>query len=47
MAKELPYFRFYASEWLEGDITLEDMATQGLFTNICAWYWHKECRLSL
>lgn len=47
MAKELPYFRFYASEWLEGDITLEDMAAQGLFTNICAWYWKRDCEISL
>ena len=46
MSKELPYFRFYASEWLEGDITLEEMATQGLFTNIMAWYWKRDCEIT-
>lgn len=42
MAKELPYFKFYTSEWLDGDITIEDLETQGLFINICALYWSKE-----
>ncbi len=46
MAKELPYFRFYASEWLEGNITLEDETTQGLFITICAWYWKKDCQIT-
>lgn len=46
MAKELPYFRFYASEWIEGNITLEDEITQGLFINICAWYWKKDCNIN-
>lgn len=47
MAKELPYFKFFVSEWTDGDITLEDYAVQGLFINICAYYWSKECRLTL
>lgn len=47
MSKELPYFKFYVNEWITGDITLEDFAVQGLFTNICAYYWSKECKLSL
>lgn len=42
MAKELPYFKFYTSEWLDGDITIETLETQGLFINICALYWSKE-----
>jgi hypothetical protein len=42
MAKELPYFKFIVSEWLNGSITLEDYETQGLFINICAYYWNKE-----
>ncbi len=45
--KELPYFKFYVSEWLNGDITLEDYYTQGLFINICSYYWSKECELTL
>tara|TARA_R110002020_G_scaffold8028_3_gene33069 strand:+ start:1186 stop:2169 length:984 start_codon:yes stop_codon:yes gene_type:complete len=46
MAKELPYFKFYVSEWSDGDITLEDMEVQGLFINLCAYYWSNECELS-
>ena len=42
MSKDLPYFKFFTSEWLNGDITLEDYELQGLFINICAYYWHKE-----
>jgi len=47
MSKELPYFRFYPSEWNEGSITLHDMITQGLFINICAWYWKKDSNITL
>ena len=47
MAKELPYFRFYPSEWLEGDITLENEKTQGFFMLLCAWYWKKDCLIDL
>ena len=46
MAKELPYFKFYVGEWREGDITLEDFKTQGVFINICAYYWSQECDIS-
>ena len=46
MAKDLPYFKFYSSEWNDGDITLEDMKTQGLFINICSYYWSQECQVS-
>jgi len=46
MAKDLPYFKFFCSEWNDGDITLEDYKTQGLFINICSYYWSKECNLS-
>lgn len=38
--KENPYFKFYTSEWMNGRITLEDLEIQGLFINICAYYWH-------
>ena len=46
MAKALPYFKFYCSEWSDGDITLEDMKTQGVFINICSYYWSQECDIS-
>jgi hypothetical protein len=47
MAKEIPYFKFYISEWLNGDITLETNECQGLFINACAYYWQKDGQLTL
>ena len=47
MAKDLPYFKFFCSEWNDGDITLEDFELQGLFINICSYYWSNECELEL
>lgn len=45
MAKELPYFKFYVNEWFNGDITLENYDLQGVFINICAYYWSKDCEI--
>jgi len=47
MAKELPYFKFYVNDWINGDITLETFELQGLFINICGYYWSKDCELTL
>jgi len=47
MAKNFPYFKFVATEWLTGDIVYEDFETQGLFINICATYWQRNGQLSL
>lgn len=47
MAKDLPYFKFFCSEWNDGDITLESYENQGLFINICSYYWSNECDVSL
>lgn len=47
MAKELPYFKFNAAEWISGGITLEDLTTQGAFINICAYYWFKSGCLTI
>ena len=46
MAKDLPYFKFFCSEWNDGDITLEDFKIQGLFINICSYYWSNECSIN-
>jgi hypothetical protein len=45
MSKELPYFKFFPAEWLQGDVTLEDNNLQGLCINICAYYWSKNCKV--
>ena len=47
MAKEFPYFKFFPGEWVTGDITLCSIAAQGLFTNILAIYWMKDCVVPL
>jgi hypothetical protein len=47
MSKELPYFKFIVNDWITGDVTLEDFETQGLFINICAYYWSKDGSISL
>lgn len=46
MAKDLPYFRFTVSEWLNGDIFIESPSIKGVFIDICAYYWFKDCELS-
>ena len=47
MAKELPYFRFTVSEWLNGDISMGGYEHKGLFADICAWYWFKDCSITI
>lgn len=47
MAKNFPYFKFVATEWLTGDIVYEDLKLQGLFINICALYWQRDGVLSI
>ena len=39
MAKELPYFKFYPGIYITGDVTLCSLEAQGLFINICSFYW--------
>ena len=46
MAKRMPYFKFFCSEWNDGDIVFEDYETQGVFINICSLYWSRECNLT-
>lgn len=46
MAKELPYFKFYLNDWLTGNITIQDMATQGVFVNVCVLFWSRDCDLT-
>lgn len=41
MAKELPYFKFEPSEWLEGEIQVCSDISIVCFTNLCSGYWLK------
>ena len=46
MAKELPYFRFTAQEWQNGNISLESYELKGLFIDVCAYYWARDCSIT-
>ena len=46
MAKELPYFKFEPAEYLTKDISFCSLAAQGLFINICSYYWQRGCELT-
>lgn len=46
MSKELPYFKFLPTEYLLGEIVFQDYRAQGVFINVCALYWQKECNLT-
>ena len=47
MAKELPYFRFTVSEWLNDDISMEDYTTKGVFIDVCSFYWFRDCSVDV
>ena len=46
MAKELPYFQFEPAEYLTKNISFCSLSAQGLFINICSYYWQRECKLT-
>ena len=46
MAKELPYFQFEPAEYLTKDISFCSLSAQGLFMNICSFYWQRQCNLT-
>lgn len=46
MAKELPYFRFTLQEWQNGDITNMPDSVQGVFINVCVYYWARDCNIT-
>ena len=40
-------FKFYPKEWQDGSITSESYELQGLFISVCAFYWAKNCNVTL
>lgn len=46
MPKELPYFKFEPAEYLTKDISFCSLEAQGLFINLCCYYWQRECKLT-
>lgn len=47
MSKELPFFKFNASQWLTGNINYETFHTQGVFIKSCAEYWNRSNDLTI
>jgi len=47
MAKELPYWKFVVQEYIMGNISLERWELQGIFYSVCAFYWSRECDVSI
>lgn len=47
MAKELPFFKWMPEKYITGDITLCSFEAQGIFANLCSFYWAKKCIISL
>jgi hypothetical protein len=47
MAKELPYFKFEPAEYLTKNISFCSLSAQGLFINICSYYWQRNCKLTV
>jgi hypothetical protein len=46
MAKELPYFKFTLQEWQNGAITDMPDSAQGVFINVCCYYWANNCEVT-
>jgi len=46
VAKELPYFQFEPAEYLTKDVSFCSLSAQGLFINICSFYWQRKCELT-
>lgn len=46
VAKELPYFQFEPAEYLTKDVSFCTLSAQGLFINICSYYWQRKCDLT-
>ena len=46
MSKKLPYFQFEPAKWITGDIQFCSRSAKGLFTDIKAMYWQRDCKLT-
>lgn len=47
MSKELPFFKFNATEWITGNISYESFELQGAFISVCAEYWNRNNSLTI
>lgn len=44
--KAYHYFEFTPSDWFTGNIMYLDWESKGMFIELCAHYWNKECEMS-
>lgn len=42
MSKHTPFFKFDSLSWLGGSIQFTDLASKGLFIDLCALYWESQ-----
>lgn len=47
MSKELPFFKFFPSDWMMGQISTKNYHYQGVFIKLCCLYWQNDCSLKL
>lgn len=47
MSTELPWYKFYPTEWLFGRISHESNDLQISFLKTCCFYWQRDCNLDL
>ena len=38
---------FYPDEWKDGDVTLLPFDLQGIFINVCCYYWKRNCNIDI
>lgn len=46
MSEELPYFKFFPSQWIGGEINYLSKEDKGAFIDAVCHYWNKDCSLT-
>ena len=46
LSEKLPYFKFFPSQWVTGDINYLTLELQGAFIQACCHYWSKDCTMT-
>ena len=46
MSKEYSYFKFFPNDWLSGEVQAFSFNEKGMFTDLIAYYWKKNCQIT-
>ena len=46
MSEELPYFKFFPSQWIGGEINYLSKEDKGAFIDAVCHYWNKDCKMT-